>query len=145
MLRRDFSSQDKRLAELLVTGREPKRIAREMSVPASKVYYRINRLYRIGSKEWQDYFYTSGSTPYNYQNSGIWGYIGCFYVLALIKMKKFAEAEQELIKLAENNLRGNFPEWTNPKTKESFGRLQAWEAGMYILAYESFKKKRFLI
>ena len=48
LLRRDFSSQDKRLAELLVTGREPKRIAREMSVPASKVYYRINRLKKLG-------------------------------------------------------------------------------------------------
>lgn len=48
MLRRDFSSQDKRLAELLVTGREPKKIAREMSVPASKVYYRINRLKKLG-------------------------------------------------------------------------------------------------
>jgi hypothetical protein len=110
--------------------------------------YPIRAIYpviRIGSKEWQDYFYSSGSTPYNYQNSGIWGYIGCFYVLALIKMKKFAEAEQELLKLAENNLRGNFPEWTNPKTKETFGKLQAWEAGMFILAYESLKKKRVLI
>jgi len=48
LLRRDFSSQDKRLAELLVTGREPKRIAREMSVPASKIYYRINRLKKLG-------------------------------------------------------------------------------------------------
>jgi len=48
LLRRDFSSQDKRLAELLVTGRELKRIAKEMSVPASKIYYRINRLKKLG-------------------------------------------------------------------------------------------------
>ena len=51
----------------------------------------------------------------------------------------------ELAKLAEANIKGNFPEWINPKTKEFFGKLQAWNAGMYILAYESLKAKKVLI
>ena len=98
------------------------------------------------SKLWQDYFLDCDARdPFHYANAGIWGYIGCFYILALIKARRFEKAEEELIKAAENNLRGNFPEWTNPKTKETFGRLQAWEAGMFILAYESLKKKRVLI
>lgn len=98
------------------------------------------------SKYWQDYYLDSeAGKPYHYANAGIWGYIGCFYILSLIKMKKFREAEIELKKLAEINLRSNFPEWTNPVTKKSYGKLQAWEAGMYILAYESFKNKKVLI
>lgn len=98
------------------------------------------------SKYWQDYFRDcDAKDSYHYANAGIWGFIGGFYVLSLIKMKRFKEAWTELEKLADRNLNGNFPEWTNPKTKESFGSLQAWEAGMYILAYESLKKKRCLI
>jgi DNA-binding Lrp family transcriptional regulator len=46
--RRGFSNQDKRLAELLVTGKAPKGIAKEMAVAPSKVYYRINRLKKLG-------------------------------------------------------------------------------------------------
>ncbi len=48
MSRRGFSNQDKRLAELLVTGKAPKGIAEEMDVKPSKVYYRINRLKKLG-------------------------------------------------------------------------------------------------
>ncbi len=97
-------------------------------------------------KSWRDYFLDcDAKDAYHYSNAGVWGYIGCFYVLALIKLKRFVEAEKELKKLAEVNLRENFPEWTNPKTKESFGKLQGWEAGMYVLAYESLKKKKVLI
>jgi len=99
-----------------------------------------------GDKEWQDYFADcEAGIPYNYANAGLWGYVGCFYVLALIKLKKFKDAENALKKLAEINIKGNFPEWTNPETKETNGESQAWEAGMYILAYESFKNKKILI
>jgi glycogen debranching enzyme len=99
-----------------------------------------------GSKYWQDYYKDcDAGTPNHYSNGGIWGYVGGFYILALIKMGKLKKAEEELKKLAERDLAANFPEWTDPITKEHHGNLQGWEAGMYILAYESLKKKKVLI
>jgi len=101
---------------------------------------------RKSSKYWQDYYLDcKAGTPYNYLNGGIWPYIGSFYVLSLIKMKQFREAENQLKKLAEANLKGNFPEWINPLNKKMYGEMQAWNAGTYILAYESLKKKKVLI
>lgn len=110
--------------------------------PVMTIYPPIKK----GSEFWKDYFEDcDAGTPYSYSNGGIWGYNGCFYILALIKMKKLKKAEEELGKIAEVNLRGNFPEWTHPKTKKSFGKIQAWEAGMFILAYKSLKEKRVLL
>ena len=108
--------------------------------PIKSIYPPIKK----GSKDWQDYFEDSDArTPYNYSNGGIWTYIGGFYVLALLKHRKFAEAEKQLKKLAEANMKlgGNFSEWLNGKTgKPSKSGNQAWNAGMYILAYNSLKK-----
>ncbi len=111
--------------------------------PVKSIYPPI----RKGEKYWQDYYLDcDAGKPYHYANAGIWPYIGSFYVLALIKNKKFKEAEKELRKVAESNLKGNlFPEWINPLTKESHGVSQAWDAGTYILAYQSLKKKKVLI
>jgi hypothetical protein len=110
--------------------------------PAKAIFPPIKK----SSKYWMDYFNDCDArNPNSYLNGGIWPFIGSFYVLSLIKLKKFREAEQELNKLAESNLRGNFPEWIHPKTKKSYGKLQAWNAGTYILAYESLKKRRCLI
>jgi glycogen debranching enzyme len=116
---------------------------------------RINKPYPLksiyppikpGDKEWKDYFYDSGAgRQYYYANGGAWGFIGCFYVLALIKQKQFEKAEKELKKIAEKNIKGNFPEWTSPITKKPFGKLQAWEAGMFILAYRSLIEKKVLL
>jgi len=103
---------------------------------------------RKGTKDWRDYFNDNDArTPYHYINSGIWTYVGGFYVLALIKIKKFKEAEVQLKKLAEINLKGNFSEWYDGKTAKPVenGENQGWNAGMYIVAYESLKKKRVLI
>ncbi len=98
------------------------------------------------SKYWQDYYLDCEAGKANhYSNGGIWGYIGGFYILALVKMGKLKEAEVELEKLAIRNLTGNFPEWTNPITREHHGNMQAWEAGMYILAYESINEGKVLI
>ena len=111
--------------------------------------YPVKAIYppiRKGSKDWQDYYNDCDARePYHYLNGGIWTFIGGFYVLALIKLKKFKKAKKELEKLAKANLDGEFPEWIDPITKENYGNLQAWNAGMYILAYESFKKKKVLI
>jgi len=69
------------------------------------------------SKYWKDYFNDCDARkPFHYSNAGIWGYIGCFYVLSLIKLKKFKQAEKELEKLAKLNLKADFPEWTNPSS-----------------------------
>lgn len=98
------------------------------------------------SKYWQDYYLDcSAGIPHSYLNGGIWTYIGGFYVLALIKLKRFKEAEKELIKLAEANIKGNYPEWISPINKVAYGTYQAWSAGMYIAAYESFKARKVLI
>lgn len=105
-------------------------------------------------KEWKDYFLDCDArVPYHYSNGGIWTFIGGFHVLALIKVGRLKEAERQLQKLAEANMKnnGNFAEWLNGKTgavgKSSSGResYQGWNAGMYILAYESLKEKRVLI
>ena len=99
-----------------------------------------------GSKNWHDYFYDCDSgIPYHYSNGGIWTFNGNFYILALIKMNMFEKAKRELKLVAKRNLEGNFPEWTDPITLEHHGMLQAWEAGTFILAYESLKNKKILI
>src|SRR3989338_5336762 len=104
------------------------------------------------SKHWQDYFLDcEAKTPYHYLNAGIWTYIGGFYILALIKQKKFKEAEYQLEKLAEANLKYNFSEWLNGKTgregntEAEAKSVQGWNAGMYILAYQSLLRKKCLI
>ena len=110
--------------------------------PVRTIYPAIKK----SSKDWKDYFLDSDAgKPYSYSNGGIWTYIGGFYVLALVKMGKLKKAELELKKLAEANLlEPGFAEWVHPKTKETFGDNQAWNAGMYIAAYQSVKKKRCL-
>jgi len=101
---------------------------------------------RKGSDYWEDYFYDAGATPNKYLNGGIWPFIGGFYILVLIKLKKFKEAEKELKILAESNLKNNlFPEWINPINKKTHGQLQAWSAGTYIWAYNSLNKKKVLL
>ncbi len=99
-----------------------------------------------GDRHWEIYYVDcDAGVPNHYSNGGIWGYVGAFYILALIKSKQFKKAEYELNKLADRNLKGNFPEWTHPITRKHYGSLQAWEAGMYILAYESLKARKVLI
>ena len=135
-----FGLADKAKAERILSYISKNKI--NMPYPVKAVYPPIKK----GSKDWQDYFEDcDAKKPYHYLNGGIWTFIGGFYILSLIKLKMFEKVKEEIKKLAEANLKGNFPEWINPLTKESFGKLQAWNAGMYILAYESFKKKKVLL
>lgn len=100
---------------------------------------------RPGGKYWEDYYYDAKATPNHYLNGGIWPFIGGFYVLALVKMKKFTQAREELELLAKANLSGQlFPEWIDPVNKKTYGRLQAWSAGMYMWAYNSVKAGKVL-
>ncbi|MFH1587530.1 MAG: glycoside hydrolase 100 family protein [Candidatus Diapherotrites archaeon] len=102
-----------------------------------------------GSKEWQDYYKASlAGTPGDYLNGGIWPFVGGFYVAALVEAKKYAQAEEELERLAKANSLGHrfdwdFNEWIHPKTKKAEGsRHQAWSAGSYLLAYEAVKSRK---
>lgn len=99
------------------------------------------------SEYWEDYYLDcEAGEPNHYLNGGIWTFIGGFYVLSLIKLKRFKEAETELKLLAEANLlKNSFPEWIDPEDLTTHGIFQAWSAGMYIAAYESLKKKKFLL
>ncbi|MEK6843837.1 MAG: glycoside hydrolase 100 family protein [Nanoarchaeota archaeon] len=115
--------------------------------PVKAIYPPITK----DSKDWQPYFEDCGAkTPYNYLNAGIWTFIGGFYILALIKQGNFKEAEHQLEKLAEANLQSGFAEWLHGQTgkigtSSSKEGNQAWNAGMYILAYQSIKEKKCLI
>jgi len=118
--------------------------------PIKTIYPPIKK----GSKDWQNYFNDCAArTPYHYSNGGIWTYIGGFYVLALIKQKRFDDAKYQLEKIAKANLQKPlFSEWLDgktgkPKRSQSGSKEgnQAWNAGMYILAYESLKAKKVLI
>lgn len=135
-----FDLADKKRAEKILDYIEKNKI--NQPYPVRAIYPPIEE----GDENWQPYFLDcEAGNPNSYLNGGIWGYIGAFYILALIKTGRLKKAEQELENLAERNLEGNFPEWTHPITREPFGGLQAWEAGMYILAYESLKKKKVLL
>lgn len=107
-----------------------------------------------GEKEWQEYFEDCDArSPFHYLNAGIWTFIGGFYVCALVKLQRLADAARQLKKLAEANLlKPEFSEWLDGKSGETFaGRVgdkeggQGWNAAMYILAYESVRKKKCLI
>ena len=135
-----FDLADKSRAEKILSYINEKKI--NTPYPIKAIYPPIKK----GSKNWQDYFGDCDARkPHHYLNGGIWTFIGGFYILSLIKLNKFKKAEDEIKKLAEANLKGDFPEWINPLRKDSHGRFQAWDAGMYILAYESLKKKKVLL
>lgn len=135
-----FGLADRQKARKIISYLEKNKINRPF--PLKAIYPPI----RKGTKYWQDYFSASAAgEPHHYLNGGIWTYIGAFYVLALIKLNQLAKARKELELLAKANLQGNFPEWINPQTKEAHGRLQAWNAGVYILAYKSLQKEKVLI
>jgi glycogen debranching enzyme len=136
-----FELADKKTAKKIINYIKKKRINKPYPVKA--IFPPIKK----GDEYWEDYYMDcEAGKPYHYLNGGVWPFIGGFYILALIKIKEFKEAEIELKKLAESNLKGNlFPEWINPITKKTHGVFQAWSAGAYILAYESLKKKKVLI
>ena len=137
-----FEVADEEKAEKILNYIKKKKI--NQPYPIRDIYPPIKQ----GSKYWQDYYLDcSAGKPNSYSNGGIWGYIGCFYVLALIKAGKIKEAETELKKIAEIDLEWGFPEWVHPlkKTVGQKDKLQAWEAGAFILAYDSLKKGECLI
>ncbi|RJX16245.1 hypothetical protein CW703_01865 [Candidatus Bathyarchaeota archaeon] len=81
--------------------------------------------------------------PFYYHNSGIWPYVGGFYVLMLKMIGEKKKAEKELERLAEANKIGKekeweFNEWLHGKTGKPMGAIfQSWSAAGYILAYKT--------
>jgi glycogen debranching enzyme len=74
--------------------------------------------------------------PGHYHNGGVWPFIGGFYVAALVRCGKFAEAEDALRRLSLLNRAGEFNEWHHGDTAEPMGvRDQAWSSGMFIYAH----------
>lgn len=95
--------------------------------------------------DWRDYYGTL-NLPDQYHNGGIWPFIGGFYVAALVKAGRQADAEAALVRLAELNRSSNFCEWCHGQTVEPLGVFeQAWSAGMYLYAAECVAAKRVLL
>ena len=150
----------------IVTGLATPKIANSILNYIEKT--RINRPYpckaiwppiRKGDSAYHKYFEDcEAREAYHYLNAGIWPFIGGFYVVALVKMKKFAKAKKELELLAKANLKSkgstihgsrstvhDFYEWLDGKTGRVEGGAspyQAWSAGMYLYAYDSLKRKK---
>jgi hypothetical protein len=96
---------------------------------------------RPGDPDWRDY-YGMLNSPEHYHNGGIWPFIGGFYVAALVKAERYADAESALARLAALNESGEFNEWHHGTTGEPMGvQDQAWSAGMYIYAYECVRRR----
>ncbi len=106
-----------------------------------------------GGKEWHSYFEKCDARePYVYSNSGVWPFIGGFYIAALVKTGQHEKAKRELDSLTEANKLGNeqeweFHEWLHGKTGKighSSAPFQAWSAGMFLFAVECVSRNKVL-
>ena len=89
-----------------------------------------------GDPDWRDY-YGMLNLPHHYHNGGIWPFIGGFYVAALVRAGRLAEAQRALERLAALNRAGEFNEWHHGESYKPMGvSSQAWSAGMYLFARE---------
>lgn len=93
------------------------------------------------SKLWRPYMSRhKQNMPHQYHNGGIWPFVGGFWVLLLLKLKRKKLAWQELGRFAEANRvkSWDFNEWLHGKTGEARGMGgQSWNASMFILAYHA--------
>jgi len=83
--------------------------------------------------------------PYQYQNGGIWPFVGGFWVLALMNLGKTQLARAELQKLAQVNQLDNwrFTEWFHGKTLEPLGMEgQSWNAATFLMARRAIERGR---
>ena len=101
-----------------------------------------------GERDWREYFRSRNlNLPHQYHNGGSWPFLGGFYVAALVKAGRYAQAETQLQLLAETVQQGihnswEFNEWHHGVTGRPMGYpLQAWSAGLYVYAYHAVKSK----
>ena len=97
-----------------------------------------------GDRDWREYFRSRNlNLPNQYHNGGSWPFLGGFYVAALVKVGRNAQAEAQLHRLAEAVQQGvhgewEFNEWHHGVTGRPMGYpLQAWSAGLYVYAYHA--------
>lgn len=91
-----------------------------------------------GSERWRAYMSRHRQNePWQYQNGGIWPFVGGFLVGALVQAGMHAEASEVLAKFAQANAVADwaFAEWLHGLTGEARGmRGQSWNAAMFLLA-----------
>ena len=114
--------------------------------------YPVASLYPVihpGDKEWREFFRVRNlNQPYQYHNGGIWGFIGGFYVAALVKAGRMDEAAYQLDKLAQVNKLGvrdewEFNEWFHGTSGRPMGFAgQSWSAAMYLYAQDAVEHKQ---
>jgi glycogen debranching enzyme len=101
---------------------------------------------QLGDPEWRDYYRNGNlNLPFQYQNGGIWPFIGGFYVAALVHSGRGSDAAVQLEHLAAANRLGRdgkksweFNEWLHGMSGRPMGReRQAWSAAMYLFAYDA--------
>ncbi len=102
-----------------------------------------------GDKDWRDYYAIDAlNFPDHYINGGIWPFIGGFYVAALVRAKRWKEAEEQLVKLAAANQLAvtgewGFHEWLHGTSGRPNGAPnQAWSAAMYLYAHHAVKTRQ---
>lgn len=111
--------------------------------PAKSLYPPIS----TGHKDWRDYYRNGNrNLPHQYQNGGIWSFIGGFLVAAYVSGGRATEARALLARLAAGVREGHlttweFNEWQHGITGRPMGApRQAWSAAMYLYAYEAVSR-----
>ena len=82
--------------------------------------------------------------PNQYHNGGIWPFASCFWAMALAESGRRKEALVELERIAGFNKINNwqFNEWLHGLSGKPRGvKKQSWNAGVYLLAWQSIYKK----
>jgi glycogen debranching enzyme len=78
------------------------------------------------------------NAAWQYHNGGIWPMAGAFWIAALVRTGRKAQARRELVKLARAcELRNwSFSEWLHGRTHSPRGMpLQSWNAAGFLYAY----------
>jgi hypothetical protein len=96
---------------------------------------------RPGDEDWRDR-YDIYNRPGDYHNGGIWPFVSCFYIAALVATCRFKLAEQQLMELtkmirkgADDSLEFGFNEWYKAQDGKPMGQdWQTWSASMYLYA-----------
>lgn len=102
-----------------------------------------------GERDWRDYYRVRNlNQPDHYHNGGAWPFIGGFYVAALVQAGRQAEAERQLVRLAEMNRQGRagpweFNEWCHGRSGRPMGYAgQSWSCALYLFAYDAVQAGR---